>query len=195
MVTLKLYGWLRKFCGFATFQIEVKSPLEALKFLIVNFPGLEQQIGQPDKYFKIWTQSPGITPLQLDELGHPVGVDTVINFAPVISGRGDEFWMILGGLALIGLVVATGGAAGFLGATGASILGGLGASLVLGGISQLLTPIPKPQTVDDPRRESYSFSGIVNVSRQGVPVPIVYGETIVGSVVISVGLKTEDVAI
>jgi predicted phage tail protein len=194
MATLKLYGWLRKFCGFATFQIEVKSPLEALKFLIVNFPGLEQQIGQPDKYFKIWTQSPGITPLQLDEIGHPVGVDTVINFAPVISGRGDGFWSILGGLALIGLVVATGGAAGFLGATGASILGGLGASLVLGGISQLLTPMPKPQTIDDAKIESYSFSGIVNVSRQGVPVPIVYGETIVGSVAISVGLKTEDLS-
>jgi len=195
MATLKLYGWLRKFCGFATFQIEVKSPLEALKFLIVNFPGLEQQIGQPDKYFKIWTQSPGITPLQLDELGHPVGVDTVINFAPVISGRGDGFWNILGGLALIGLVVATGGAAGFLGATGASILGGLGASLVLGGISQLLTPMPKPQTIDDAKIESYSFSGIVNTSRQGVPVPIVYGEILVGSVLISAGLKTEDVGV
>ena len=195
MITLKLYGWLRKFCGFASFDIEVKSPLEAIKFLIVNFPGLEQEIGQPDKYFKIWTQSPEIISLQLNELGHPVGVKTVINFAPAISGRGDGVLNVLGGLALIGLVIATGGAAGFLGATGASILGGLGASLVLGGISQLLTPMPKPQTIDDPRRESYSFSGIVNTSRQGVPVPIVYGEILVGSVLISAGLKTEDVGV
>jgi predicted phage tail protein len=48
-------------------------------------------------------------------------------------------------------------------------------------------------TQDDPRK-SYSFSGIQNTSRQGVPVPIVYGETLVGSVVISAGIDTVQVA-
>ena len=195
MATLKLYGWLRKFCGAASFEIEVKTPLEALKFLIVNFPGIEQQIGQPERQFKIWTQSPEITPLKLDELDLPIGFGTTINFAPAISGRGDGLWNIIGGVLLVGFVLATGGAAGFLGATGASILGGFGVALVFGGISQLLTPVPKPQTIDDPRRESYSFSGIVNTSRQGVPVPIVYGETVIGSIVISIGLKPETVAV
>jgi predicted phage tail protein len=47
-------------------------------------------------------------------------------------------------------------------------------------------------TQDDPRK-SYSFSGIQNTSRQGVPVPIVYGETVVGSVVISAGIDTVQV--
>jgi len=73
---------------------------------------------------------------------------------------------------------------------------GIGASLVLGGVAQLLTPTPKvptgPDTQNDPRK-SYSFSGIQNTSRQGVPVPIVYGETIVGSVVISAGIDTVQV--
>jgi predicted phage tail protein len=72
-----------------------------------------------------------------------------------------------------------------------------GASLLLGGIAQLLTPTPKvtqgADGQDDPRK-SYSFSGIQNTSRQGVPVPIVYGETIVGSVVISAGIDTVQVA-
>jgi predicted phage tail protein len=68
---------------------------------------------------------------------------------------------------------------------------------VLGGVAQLLTPTPTqqaagPDTPNDPRK-SYSFSGIQNVSRQGVPVPIVYGETIVGSVVLSAGINTEEV--
>ena len=44
----------------------------------------------------------------------------------------------------------------------------------------------------DPQ-ESYSFSGIQNTSRQGLPVPLVYGETIVGSVVISAGIDTDDI--
>jgi predicted phage tail protein len=48
--------------------------------------------------------------------------------------------------------------------------------------------------VNDPRK-SYSFSGIQNVSRQGVPVPIIYGETVVGSVTISAGINTEEVAV
>jgi predicted phage tail protein len=92
--------------------------------------------------------------------------------------------------------------AGFFGAAFAKNIGlfafakGIGASLALGGVAQLLTPMPTvPQgadTQDDPRK-SYSFSGIQNTSRQGVPVPIVYGETVVGSVVISAGIDTVQV--
>ena len=44
----------------------------------------------------------------------------------------------------------------------------------------------------DPQ-ESYSFSGIQNVSKQGVAVPVVYGETIVGSVVISAGIDVDTI--
>jgi predicted phage tail protein len=80
----------------------------------------------------------------------------------------------------------------------ASIGVGIGASLVLGGVAQLLTPTPQLQTKgqnsDADPRKSYSFSGIQNVSRQGLPVPIVYGETLVGSIVISAGVSTEQVA-
>ena len=38
------------------------------------------------------------------------------------------------------------------------------------------------------RLESFSFSGIVNTSQQGMPVPIVYGRAFVGSAVLSSGL-------
>ena len=34
-----------------------------------------------------------------------------------------------------------------------------------------------------------AFSGIVNVSDQGLPVPICYGRVVTGSVVISAGLN------
>jgi predicted phage tail protein len=49
------------------------------------------------------------------------------------------------------------------------------------------------ETQLDPQK-SYSFSGVQNTSRQGVPVPIIYGETICGSVVISAGIDTVQVA-
>ena len=73
----------------------------------------------------------------------------------------------------------------------------VGASLALGGVSQLLTPVPLTPTgldsPDDPRK-SYSFSSIQNTSRAGAPVPIVYGEMIVGSVVISSGIDISQVS-
>jgi predicted phage tail protein len=68
---------------------------------------------------------------------------------------------------------------------------------LLGGVAQLLTPTPKvPQGADgqDDPRKSYSFSGVQNTSRAGTSVPIVYGETLVGSVVISAGIDTVQVA-
>jgi predicted phage tail protein len=49
------------------------------------------------------------------------------------------------------------------------------------------------ETAKDPRK-SYSFSGVQQTSRQGIPVPVVYGETLVGSVVISAGVDTVQVA-
>ena len=39
--------------------------------------------------------------------------------------------------------------------------------------------------------QSFSFSGIVNVAQQGLPVPVCYGRVITGSVVISAGLNSE----
>jgi predicted phage tail protein len=51
----------------------------------------------------------------------------------------------------------------------------IGASLVLGGVAQLLTPVPKvPQgevDSDNDPRKTFNFSGIQQTSRQGVPVP------------------------
>jgi predicted phage tail protein len=38
------------------------------------------------------------------------------------------------------------------------------------------------------RLESFTFSGIVNTSKQGLPVPVAYGRLFVGSAVISSGL-------
>jgi predicted phage tail protein len=112
-----------------------------------------------------------------------------------------------------GLGGATGaGAAVSLGLVGggvATAIGAVGVALVLGGVSQLLSPTPQigqlgpvssgalgnrttENTELDPQ-ESYSFSGIQNTSRQGIPVPVVYGETIVGSVVISAGIDVDTI--
>jgi predicted phage tail protein len=138
------------------------------------------------------------------ELGDPSG-EQEIKIVPVVTGAGTV-GRIIAGVALVALSLlfapgaALAGGLFTLGPTAVSIGVGIGVSLVLGGVAQLLTPVPRTvppgstsDTVKDPRK-SYSFSGIQNTSRQGLPVPIVYGETLVGSVVISAGIDTVQVA-
>lgn len=181
---IKLYGALAKFVGHRVLEADVATAAEAVRFLVANWPELERHMN--DQHYRV---SVGTYDLDLEELHDPAGA-APISFVPVVAGAG-AVGRILIGAALIAASFIPG-----VGALAVTLLFSVGASLVLGGVAQLLTPTPKvPQGSDgqDDPRKSYSFSGIQNVSRQGVPVPIVYGETIVGSVVISAGIDTVQV--
>jgi predicted phage tail protein len=187
---IKLYGALAKFIGQRVLEADVATAAEAVRFLLANWPELEAHMN--DQHYRV---SVGKYDLDLEELHHPAGA-APISFVPVVSGAGAVA-RIIAGVALIALaflIIPLGIAAA--GAGIATAVGLSGASLLLGGVAQLLTPTPRAaqgaDTQDDPRK-SYSFSGIQNTSRQGVPVPIVYGETVVGSVVISAGIDTVQV--
>jgi predicted phage tail protein len=190
---IKLYGRLAKFIGKRVLRAEVASTAEAMRFLLANWPELERHM--QDQHYRV---SVGDYELSEDELGHPVGQQE-IKFVPVVKGAGAT-GRIIAGIALIALAsFVTFGTLGGIVAAGAinAAVFGVGVSLVLGGVAELLTPTPKvpqgPDTQDDPRK-SYSFSSIQNTSRQGTPVPICYGEVYVGSVVISGGIDTVQVA-
>jgi predicted phage tail protein len=194
---IRVYGQLAKFLGQRVFEADVASAAEAVRFLVVNFPQLEKHMA--DQHYRV---SVGKYALTMDELHDPAGQHE-IKVVPVLVGAGGNVGRILIGAALIVGAFFTGGATiGLLGLAApvavSTVLAGIGVSLVLGGVAGLLTPTPKintpgtPQDNNDPRK-SYSFSGIQNTSRQGTPVPIVYGETLVGSVVISAGIDTVQV--
>ena len=187
---IKLYGKLAKFVGHRILEADVATAAEAVRFLVANWPKLERHMA--DQHYRV---SVGTYDLELEELHHPAGQQE-IKIVPVMAGAGAT-GRIIAGIALIALAIINPfGAAAIFGTAISTIVGSVGASLVFGGVAQLLTPTPKiptgPDTQNDPRK-SYSFSGIQNTSRQGVPVPIVYGETIVGSVVISAGIDTVQV--
>jgi len=192
---IKLYGKLAKFVGHRILEADVATAAEAVRFLVANWPELERHMA--DQHYRV---SVGTYDLDLEELHDPAGQQE-IKIVPVMAGAGGAAGRIILGVLLIAGAFFTGGATlGLLGLAApvalSSVLLFAGATLVLGGVAQLLTPTPKvptgPDTQNDPRK-SYSFSGIQNTSRQGVPVPIVYGETIVGSVVISAGIDTVQV--
>ena len=197
---IKLYGELAKFVGERVLEAEVNNVAQVMKFLCVNFQGIEKHMF--DQHYKV---SAGNWELSEEELHYPTG-QSDISIIPVVSGAGGNVGKILLGAALIGAAIATGGtsltftAGGFASTTGAfsaaALAGNIGIGLVLSGIAGLLTPVPSvPSSEQDPRR-SFSFSGIQNTSRAGVAVPIVYGsEVLVGSVVISAAIETVQVEV
>jgi len=193
---IKLYGELAKFLGQKTFEAEVHSAAQAMRFLVVNFPQLERHM--IDRYYKV---SVGSWELTQEELVYPNGQED-IKIIPVVGGEGG-FKKVLLGAALIGVGILSGGATfaggsftgvGFLGGTTA-VLGNVGIALALTGIAEMLTPVPTIGEMEQDPRNSFNFSGIQNTSRAGVAVPVIYGEVLTGSVVISAGIETAQVEV
>ena len=189
---IKLYGKLAKFIGHRVLEADVATAAEAVRFLVANWPEVERHMA--DQHYRV---SIGTYDIDLEELHHPAGA-APISFVPVVAGAG-AVGRILAGIAIIAFAIVTAGAGiaglglGFSASTAISI-GLVGASLIIGGIAELLTPTPSTSTDEGDPRKSFSFSGIQNVSRAGVPVPVVYGETLVGSVVVSAGIDIVQVS-
>jgi predicted phage tail protein len=200
--TIRIYGRLAKFLKRRKFEAQVSTAAEAVRFLLANFPQLEPELIKG--HYRV---SVGDYDLDVAELQHPAGRQE-IKIVPLIAGAGAA-GRIIAGVALVAAAIVlgpvaggfaglglglSGGGMGIIGGVAATLIGGIGASLILGGVAELLTPVTDISTgadgANDPKK-SYSFSGIQQSSRAGVPVPIVYGETVVGSVVISAGIDTK----
>jgi predicted phage tail protein len=207
MKVVKVYGALRKRLGQCRFEFEVDTPAQAIKALCVNFPGLDKWLidsEQTGMGFRVTVGRERITPEDASVAVLPWPERDVFSIAPVVAGAGQGFGQVMAGIGLVALAIIAGPAgAGFLGlgagfisgATASAVsvaLGGIGASLILGGVANMLSPQPDVSALqrgkEAARLESFSFSGIVNTSKQGLPVPIVYGRAFVGSAVLSSGL-------
>ena len=155
------------------------------------------------------------------DMVHPVPVGMPMHFVPVVEGSKSRGLAILtglvliaatGGFAAIGIggsstltagmaqnaaafeAVAAGASlsaqtfsmAGFAG----SLLSGVGTMMVAGQLLQMLSPQPDVGDAEE-RAENYLFSGAVNTTRQGGPVPLVYGRVLTGSSTISASIFTQ----
>ena len=192
---LKLYGELAEFVGHKEFEIQVDSLAKAVSFLVNNFPQVEKYMNP--KYYQVKV---GNYAVDQEEIHHPIGQED-IHIVPVISGAGGGLGKTLLGAALIGIALINPFGTAAIGTFGGTPLlvskavGFLGVSLTLMGVTEMLFPLPKPKefkSEQDPQL-SFNFSGTQNTSRAGTPVPIVYGEIITGSVVISGAIDTQQV--
>ncbi|EHE0877101.1 tail assembly protein [Escherichia coli] len=135
-------------------------------------------------------------------LHEPLGEGAVIHIVPRLAGAGKGgLQIVLGAAAIVGSFFTAGAsmalwgsalAAGGFSAT--TMLFSLGASMILGGVAQMLAPKPKTpeyRATDNGRQNTY-FSSLDNMIAQGNPMPVPYGEMLVGSRRISQDISTRD---
>tara|TARA_B100000902_G_scaffold308726_1_gene297961 strand:- start:10402 stop:11055 length:654 start_codon:yes stop_codon:yes gene_type:complete len=216
MKVVKVYGELKKrLGGQGVFRLDVNTPAEAIRALTANFRGLDKWFIDSEKRGVGYKVNLGKENIKEEEIGVlllPWSDQEVFSITPVLSGAGRGTWQIIAGIALIGLsfytfggaaglFAGTGGAAGSFGvgayaagAFGSKALGMIGLSLVLGGVSAMLSPPPPDLDMNEATKlQNYSFSGVTNTAQVGTAIPIAYGRLYVGSSVISAGLDVDQV--
>ena len=190
---IKVYGTLRKFLGQSEFDVDLNTPREAISFLVCNFKGIEEHMAE--QFYTIQVGAKVITEDLLNiNTQDDIKIIPVVhgNFFPILLGAGALFTSSTIGTTLLGSKL--------LATIATSALTSIGTSMVIDGVTQMLSPqqnnlSPTGQDALDPAAlaSNYSFTGLTNISRAGIPVNLVYGEIVVGSIVVSNGVDTVQV--
>lgn len=190
--TIRLSGALGRKFG-RVHRLAVASPAEAVRALCMTKPGFRAELEREGSQYRVLV---GQEPIMdaANELHMHHGTRFDFTLAPVVRGSKSALGQILAGVALIGLSFVPGlNVAVWAGAsmTFATLAFNFGVAMVIGGVAQMLTPMPKAMNGDKTENKANTqFNGAVNTQAQGNPVPVGYGELLVGSAVISAGLSS-----
>ena len=186
---IKVYGRLAELVGWHVSYADVKNMKDVYKYLVCNYPEIESHL--KENMYRI-TINNDVIKTKDDLLIYSEGE---IRMIPLVSGA--WFWVAAAFFGAGAAATAVGGAV-FL-AIG-SALTAIGTSMAIGGVTNMLFPQQQPNVGDvssglseTDARVNYSFSGIQNVSRAGVCIPLIYGEVFTGSIVVSSGTDTAPV--
>lgn len=190
MSRIELNGPLGKKFGNVHYRL-ISTTKEAVVALAKTIPGFEK--------FMITSKDRGLTyavfknekNIGLDDLGFPVKGE-VIRITPVVIGskKAGLLQTILGAVLVVAGFIST-----FTPANAAApYLYSMGASMMLGGVIQMLSPQPgglaRKESSDN--KASYAFGGVTNTASQGYPVGLLYGKRRIGGAIISAGIYVED---
>lgn len=177
--TIRLYGKLGAKFG-RVHRFVCNTPAEAMSALLAMIPGFKQEMMESRDNGVDYAVFIGKENINEDCLDAPAGKHD-IRIAPVISGSGRGFQVIAGAALMI-----------------ASIwyppLFMPGLALAVGGAVQYMVSVPDGNTGTESADNgaSYNFNGPVNVTAQGNPIPVLYGELITGSVTVSGDIYSEN---
>jgi len=219
--TVRLLGELGQRYGVEHRYTNLRTPAEAIKLLCVNHPELQRELITAHEHGIGYRVIQADTDLDYPDLRLPIGQHDLI-VTPVIAGSGGGTGTILAGVALVAAAIVLGpavggfiglGVTGVIGGAAATAIGAIGASLVLGGVSQLLSPQPTignlgsnrlgsgdslstdgPQSVTrgTDGRQSYAYTGAANTVGVGATIPVAYGEVLIGSQLLSANVDVTD---
>ncbi|MDE9447815.1 tail assembly protein [Xenorhabdus bovienii] len=184
--TIRLYGVLRPQFG-REHKLAVSSPIEAIRALSVIIDGFEKFLLTAKERGLTFAVFIGKRNISRDELELSGEGDIRIVSVIIGSKKAGIFQTILGAVMVVAGVFAW--------ATPWGVpLVMSGASMMLGGVVQMLSPMPGglARREDPDNKPSYAFGGPVNSVAQGNPVPIGYGRRRIGGAIISAGIYAED---
>lgn len=229
---VRLLGDLGERYGTEHTYYDLRTPADAIKLLCINIPELQEELIHAHEHGVGYRLIQANTDLGYEDLRLPIGSNDLI-LTPVIvgSGGGGGIGTVLAGVGLVAFSILTAGAgAGFLGlgagltagsftlgAAASTAIGAIGTSLILGGVSQMLSPQPTVPNVgglgganrlssgdslstDGPQsitrgtdgRQSYAYTGAANTVGVGATIPVAYGEVLIGSHLLSANVDVTD---
>jgi predicted phage tail protein len=212
---IKLYGELAEEYG-KDWLLDVNSPSEAVRALCANNPSFRNFLTSSDDRGVGYKVMVGKTYIEAqEEIYEPSGRQEIKIIPVVLGAKKDGLGAILLGIALVVAAPYAASAIAAQGAIGGATLGAslhgtlavgagsgmaalgsmvsgammqIGWGLISGGIAQALATTPE-EIKDD---QNYSFNGAANTVSQGVPVPVCYGQLMIGGAVISSGITNEN---
>ena len=197
MIRVELCGPLAEFG--AVFDMKTQTPREALQLLLSQIKGLRKAISKLDLRFFLDGQD-----IAEQELALVLGFEEArtLRLDPVISGAGiGDLFRVVAGIALIGAAIALGpvsvlglGGAGVIGGTAALATGVIGASLLFGGVANMLSQTPGSGEEDNPSNDprSYLYNGPATTVGEGIAMPMAYGTIMVGGHVVNQRVANAD---
>ncbi|NBT50133.1 MAG: tail assembly protein [Marivivens sp.] len=229
---VRLLGDLGERYGAEHTYCDLRTPADAVKLLCINIPELQEELIHAHDHGIGYRLIQVDTDLGYEDLHLPIGSNDLI-LTPVIVGSADGgTGQILAGVGLIAASFLFPGA-GLFGASAAGVfsaslgagtlatltsvgtgLSVLGASLILGGVAQMLSPQPtipnlsganrlssaESTSTDGPQsitrgtdgRQSYAYTGAANTVGVGATIPVAYGEVLIGSHLLSANVEVTD---
>lgn len=197
LVKVTLGGYLGRKFG-KEWNLHVRSPAEAVEAIDANTKGEFRRFLYKQGNSKFYRVSIGRkgNDLEQKELANPSGKNDIF-ILPVIRGKKSGIGKILAAVAIAALVVWN-PASLFLVKGGLTAWGTAAvtaaASLAIGGVIQLITPVPNfnQSPSEDSSRGSNIFAGNASSVSQGEAVPLVYGRALVSPMPISISFQAVD---
>lgn len=190
LTTIRLYGVLGKRFGRMHGRLlesgTVREAMSALKHTMEGFETFMREAESKGLTFAVFRGRTNLSGEQLDMRGRED-----IRIVPLVIGSKQSglFQTVLGAALIAVGVFATSLTLGT-----STFLISAGASMMLGGVMQMLSPQPKGLKGREALENapSYAFGGPVNTIAQGHPVGVLYGKRRIGGAVISAGIYAED---